>query len=91
MARLSHYFDFRNISLLNIFKFHIDSRSKTAKFSTKWIFLDLVIRFYLKYIDLNKRKIEKQRHTLLPHCQSTMRSQFENLVFYNRDENTENS
>lgn len=45
---------------------------------------DNYLRFYLKYIDPNKKKIEKQSLKLLPHWQSALGLQFENLVLNNR-------
>ncbi len=45
---------------------------------------DNYLRFYLKYIEPNKKKIEKQGVRLLPQWQSTMGLQFENLVLSNR-------
>lgn len=45
---------------------------------------DNYLRFYLKYIEPNKKKIEKQNLKLLPQWQSAMGLQFENLVLYNR-------
>lgn len=45
---------------------------------------DNYLRFYLKYISPNKKKIEKQGLKLLPQWQSVMGLQFENLVLSNR-------
>lgn len=45
---------------------------------------DNYLRFYLKYIEKNKKKIEKQGLKLLPQWQSAMGLQFENLVLSNR-------
>ena len=45
---------------------------------------DNYLRFYLKYIEPNKKKIEKQGLKLLPQWQSAMGLQFENLVLNNR-------
>ena len=45
---------------------------------------DNYLRFYLKYIEPNKKKIEKQGLKLLPQWQSAMGLQFENLVLSNR-------
>ena len=45
---------------------------------------DNYLRFYLKYIEPNKKKIEKQGLKLLPQWQSAMGLQFENLVVRNR-------
>lgn len=45
---------------------------------------DNYLRFYLKYIEPNKKKIEKQALKLLPQWQSIMGLQFENLVLSNR-------
>ena len=45
---------------------------------------DNYLRFYLKYIKPNKRKIEKQGLKLLPQWQSALGLQFENLVLSNR-------
>jgi hypothetical protein len=45
---------------------------------------DNYLRFYLKYIEPNKKKIEKQGLKLLPQWQSAMGLQFENLVLGNR-------
>jgi len=46
---------------------------------------DNYVRFYLKYIDLNKRKIKNQEIIHLPHnWLSIMGLQFENLVINNR-------
>lgn len=45
---------------------------------------DNYLRFYLKYIEPNKKKIEKQGIKLLPQWQSAMGLQFENLVLCNR-------
>ncbi len=45
---------------------------------------DNYLRFYLKYIEPNKKKIEKQAIKILPEWQSTMGLQFENLVLGNR-------
>jgi AAA+ ATPase superfamily predicted ATPase len=45
---------------------------------------DNYLRFYLKYIEPNKKKIEKGNLKLLPQWQSTMGLQFENLVLSNR-------
>ena len=45
---------------------------------------DNYLRFYLKYIEPNKKKIEKQALKLPPEWQSAMGLQFENLVLNNR-------
>ncbi len=45
---------------------------------------DNYLRFYLKYIEPNKKKIEKQELRLFPQWQSAMGLQFENLVLSNR-------
>lgn len=45
---------------------------------------DNYLRFYLKYIEPNKKKIEQQGLKLLPQWQSAMGLQFENLVLANR-------
>lgn len=45
---------------------------------------DNYLRFYLKYIEPNKKKIERQGMKLLPQWQSAMGLQFENLVLSNR-------
>lgn len=45
---------------------------------------DNYLRFYLKYIEPNKKKIEKAGLQLLPQWQSAMGLQFENLVLSNR-------
>lgn len=45
---------------------------------------DNYLRFYLKYINPNKKKIEKHALKLLPQWQSVMGLQFENLVLNNR-------
>ncbi len=45
---------------------------------------DNYLRFYLKYINPNKKKIERQGMKLLPGWQSVMGLQFENLVLSNR-------
>jgi AAA+ ATPase superfamily predicted ATPase len=45
---------------------------------------DNYLRFYLKYIELNKRKIERQALKLLTHWQAAIGLQFENLVLSNR-------
>lgn len=45
---------------------------------------DNYLRFYLKYIAPNKKKIERQGVKLLPQWQSIMGLQFENLVLSNR-------
>jgi len=45
---------------------------------------DNYLRFYLKYIEPNKKKIEKQGLKLLPQWQSAIGLQFENLVLGNR-------
>lgn len=45
---------------------------------------DNYLRFYLKYIDPNKKKIKREGMKLLPQWQSTMGLQFENLVLSNR-------
>lgn len=45
---------------------------------------DNYLRFYLKYIQPNKKKIERQGLKLLPQWQSAMGLQFENLVLGNR-------
>jgi AAA+ ATPase superfamily predicted ATPase len=45
---------------------------------------DNYLRFYLKYIEPNKKRIEKQGLKLLPQWQSAMGLQFENLVLSNR-------
>ncbi len=54
--------------------------SKLSLFRLK----DNYLRFYLKYILPNKKKIEKQALKLLPQWQSAMGLQFENLVLSNR-------
>ncbi len=45
---------------------------------------DNYLRFYLKYIDPNKKKIERDGMQLLPQWSSVMGLQFENLVLGNR-------
>jgi AAA+ ATPase superfamily predicted ATPase len=45
---------------------------------------DNYLRFYLKYIEPNKKKIEKQSLKLVPQWQSAIGLQFENLVLSNR-------
>lgn len=45
---------------------------------------DNYLRFYLKYIAPNKKRIEKQELKLLPQWQSVLGLQFENLVLANR-------
>ncbi len=45
---------------------------------------DNYLIFYLKYIEKNKSKIEKQNLRLLPQWQSIMGLQFENLILSNR-------
>lgn len=45
---------------------------------------DNYLRFYLKFIEPNKKKIEKQGLKLLPQWQSAIGLQFENLVLSNR-------
>ena len=45
---------------------------------------DNYLRFYLKYIEPNKKKIARQGLKLLPQWQSAMGLQFENLVLNNR-------
>ncbi len=45
---------------------------------------DNYLRFYLKYIEPNKKKIENQNLQILPQWQSAMGLQFENLVLNNR-------
>lgn len=45
---------------------------------------DNYLRFYLKYIEPNKKKIEKQGLKIIPHWQTAMGLQFENLVLSNR-------
>ena len=52
------------------------SRCKLSHYRLK----DNYLRFYLKYIEPNKKKIEKQELKLLPQWQSAMGLQFENLV-----------
>lgn len=54
--------------------------SKLSHFRLK----DNYLRFYLKYIEPNKKKIEKQELKILPQWQSVMGLQFENLVLSNR-------
>ncbi len=54
--------------------------SKLSQYRLK----DNYVRFYLKYINPNKTKIEKQALKLLPQWQSAMGLQFENLVLSNR-------
>ncbi len=54
--------------------------SKLSHFRLK----DNYLRFYLKYISPNKKKIERQALKLLPQWQSAMGLQFENLVLSNR-------
>ena len=54
--------------------------SKISQYRLK----DNYLRFYLKYINPNKKKIEKQGLKLLLQWQSTMGLQFENLVLNNR-------
>jgi uncharacterized protein len=54
--------------------------SKSSRFRLK----DNYLRFYLKYIDPNKKKIERRTLKLLPQWQSVMGLQFENLVLNNR-------
>lgn len=56
------------------------SDSKLSHYRLK----DNYLRFYLKYINPNKKKIEKQALKLLPQWQSAMGLQFENLVLSNR-------
>lgn len=45
---------------------------------------DNYLRFYLKYIEPNKKKIEKQGLKIIPQWHSAMGLQFENLVLSNR-------
>lgn len=45
---------------------------------------DNYLRFYLKYIEPNRKRIEKQGLRQLPHWQSVIGLQFENLVLSNR-------
>lgn len=45
---------------------------------------DNYLRFYLKYISVNKKKIEREALKLLPTWQSILGLQFENLVLNNR-------
>lgn len=45
---------------------------------------DNYLRFYLKYIEPNKKKIERQGLKLIPQWQSAIGLQFENLVLSNR-------
>lgn len=45
---------------------------------------DNYLRFYLKYIEPNKKKIAREELKLLPQWQSVMGLQFENLVLNNR-------
>lgn len=45
---------------------------------------DNYLRFYLKYVSPNRKKIEKQELNLLPQWHSVMGLQFENLVLSNR-------
>lgn len=56
------------------------SESKLSRFRLK----DNYLRFYLKYIDPNRRKIEKQPLKLMPGWHSIMGLQFENLILNNR-------
>lgn len=46
----------------------------------KYRLKDNYLRFYLKYLALNKNKIEQQKLTTLPNLDSIMGLQFENLV-----------
>jgi len=64
------------------FTWHLKTgkESKLGHFRLK----DNYLRFYLKYIDPNKRKIEHHPLKLLPQWQSIMGLQFENLVLSNR-------
>jgi uncharacterized protein len=54
--------------------------AKLSKYRLK----DNYLRFYLKYIEPNKKKIEKQLLKLPPQWESIMELQFENLVLSNR-------
>jgi AAA+ ATPase superfamily predicted ATPase len=54
--------------------------SKLSQYRLK----DNYLRFYLKYIEPNRKKIENQNLKLLPQWQSAMGLQFENLVLSNR-------
>ena len=54
-----------------------------AKFS-RFRLKDNYLRFYLKYINPNKKKIERDGLKTLPQWQSIMGLQFENLVLNNR-------
>lgn len=54
-----------------------------AKFS-QYRLKDNYLRFYLKYINPNKKKIEREEIQLPPQWQSIMGLQFENLVLSNR-------
>lgn len=56
------------------------SDSKLSHYRLK----DNYLRFYLKYIEPNKKKIERQGLKVLPQWQSVMGLQFENLVLSNR-------
>ena len=64
------------------FTWHLKSGldSKLSKYRLK----DNYLRFYLKYIQPNRSKIERQGLKLLPQWQSVMGLQFENLVLNNR-------
>lgn len=64
------------------FTWHIENgkESKLSYFRLK----DNYLRFYLKYIKPNKRKIERNEIKLLPAWQTIMGLQFENLVLNNR-------
>lgn len=64
------------------FTWHLGSGrdSKLSRYRLK----DNYVRFYLKYIEPNKKKIERQGMKLLPSWQGAMGLQFENLVLSNR-------
>ena len=64
------------------FTWHLKT-GKDAKLS-RYRLKDNYLRFYLKYIEPNKKKIEKQGLKLLPQWQSALGLQFENLVLNNR-------
>lgn len=64
------------------FTWHLKSglESKLSHYRLK----DNYLRFYLKYIEPNKKKIERNHLKLLPQWQAIMGLQFENLVLSNR-------
>jgi len=64
------------------FTWHLKTGSD-SKFS-QYRLKDNYLRFYLKYIEPNKTKIEKQGLKLLPQWHSSIGLQFENLVLCNR-------